>query len=112
MEPVRERHSWVEDREHRSLRTGAHRHGRIDSHGGRGDHGVHDGHDHLIEHRKWQKPVSMISKIVNQIRFTLFDNFEDFAKDGLDYGFCLDFSQVLNRAVMTAKLVEISAETQ
>ena len=29
---------------------------------------------------------------------SLFDNFEDFVKDGLGYGFCLDFSQVLEQS--------------
>ena len=64
---MRERHSWVQEQERHSLRTGAHRRSRVDSPGGRGDHGVRDGHDHLIERRKWPKPISMISKIVNQI---------------------------------------------
>ena len=64
---MRERHNWVQEQERHSLRTGAHRRSRVDSPGGRGDHGVRDGHDHLIERRKWQKPISMISKIINQI---------------------------------------------
>ena len=64
---MRERHNWVQEQERHSLRTGAHRRSRVDSPGGHGDHGVRDGHDHLIERRKWPKPISMISKIVNQI---------------------------------------------
>ena len=43
---------------------------------------------------------------------SLFDNFEDFVKDGLGYGFCLDFSQVLEQSVLTVNLVKSSAKTQ
>ena len=64
---MRERRNWVREQERHSLRTGAHRRSRVCNHGGLGDHGVRDGHDHLIERRKRQKPISMISKIANQV---------------------------------------------
>ena len=56
---------------------------------------------------------SAVLHLVLQILLgTLFDNFEDFVKDGLGYGFCLDFSQVLEQSVLTVNLVKSSAKTQ